>query len=172
MPATRKYTNQTFTKRVDHEGGARRESRKPSAASICNTCRAVYADGRWVARANVIAGQKHPHWRPANETTCPACVQIKNGIVGGYLNISGNFRKAHAEEITNLLTNEANKALEDNPLSRIMTTREVGDDLLVETTTEHLAQRLGRALSRAFSGEVNYRFSHENKVARVSWHRD
>ena len=49
---------------------------------------------------------------------------------------------------------------------------ETADELLVETTTEHMAQRLGHALSRAFAGKVTYDFSHENKVARVNWHRD
>jgi hypothetical protein len=44
--------------------------------------------------------------------------------------------------------------------------------LTVTTTTEHLAQRLGGMLEKAFGGEVRYDFSHENKLARVSWHRD
>lgn len=173
MPRPRKYTNQTFTKRVDHEGGAHREHRKPAEPSFCTRCRAVYADGRWVAKTHARESvKKHSHWRPASETICPACIQIENGIVGGYLNISGEFQKAHAAEIKNLLTNESKKALEDNPLSRIVGTHEIPTGLRVETTTEHLAQRLGRALRKAFSGDVKYRFSHENKVARVNWHRD
>jgi hypothetical protein len=44
--------------------------------------------------------------------------------------------------------------------------------LVISTTTEHLAQRLGHALEKAFDGEVRYHFSHENKLARVYWHRD
>lgn len=42
----------------------------------------------------------------------------------------------------------------------------------VTTTTEHLAQRLGHALEKAFDGEVRYDFSHENKLAHVYWRRD
>ena len=44
--------------------------------------------------------------------------------------------------------------------------------LTLSTTTEHLAQRLGRALEKAYDGKVEYDFSHENKLARVTWQRD
>ena len=43
--------------------------------------------------------------------------------------------------------------------------------LLVTTTTEHLAIRLGQALEKAFDGKVLFGFSHENKLAHVWWHR-
>jgi hypothetical protein len=43
---------------------------------------------------------------------------------------------------------------------------------MLSTTTEHLAQRLGHALEKAFDGKVDYDFSHENKLARVTWRRD
>jgi hypothetical protein len=44
--------------------------------------------------------------------------------------------------------------------------------VVVTTTTPHLAQRLGHALEKAFSGRVHYDFSHENPLARVWWRRD
>jgi hypothetical protein len=95
-----------------------------------------------------------------------------SGVVGGYVTISGKFAAEHREEIDNLVTNEAERAAEDNPLSRIMRRIDSGGRMLIETTTEHLAQRLGHALSRAYEGDVTYDFSHENKVARVAWNRD
>jgi hypothetical protein len=48
---------------------------------------------------------------------------------------------------------------------------ETENQLVVKTTTEHLAQRLGHALEKAFDGDVCYDFSHENKFARVYWER-
>jgi hypothetical protein len=44
--------------------------------------------------------------------------------------------------------------------------------ITITTTTEHLAERLGQALEKAFGGKVRYDFSHENKLARVYWRRD
>ena len=83
------------------------------------------------------------------------------------------FFGTHAEEIEQLLRNEAGRAAEDNPLARIMEwKRGERQKLTVATTTEHLAQRLGHAVQKAFGGDVNYDFSHENKLARVSWQRE
>jgi hypothetical protein len=42
----------------------------------------------------------------------------------------------------------------------------------VTTTTEHLVERLGRAVRRAFGGTIDYGFSHGNKFARATWRRD
>jgi hypothetical protein len=65
------------------------------------------------------------------------------------------------------------EAAENNTLARILGwKRGDGHKLIVTTTTEHLAQRLGHALKKAFCGEVQYDFSHENKLARVSWKRE
>jgi hypothetical protein len=71
------------------------------------------------------------------------------------------------------LSNEAERAAEDNPLARILQWKPGnGHKLTVTTTTEHLAQRLGEALNKAFGGSVKYDFSHENKLARVTWQRE
>jgi NMD protein affecting ribosome stability and mRNA decay len=168
----KRYTNQTFTKRVDHEGGLHRPARKLAEPAACEKCGALYADGRWVDRDKAHESAQHENWRPSNRTTCPACKQIENHSVGGYVSISGEFLLGHRAEIENLVDNEAERAREDNPLSRIMTRQDDSGRVIIETTTEHLAQRLGRALKKAFDGEVSYDFSHENKVARVTWHRD
>ncbi|NBO65264.1 MAG: ATPase, partial [Acidobacteria bacterium] len=64
-------------------------------------------------------------------------------------------------------------AMVDNPLGRIMALeRDEDGDIIVQTTTEHLAQRLGHALEKAYDGEIRYDFSHENKLAHVWWRRD
>ncbi len=43
--------------------------------------------------------------------------------------------------------------------------------LIISTTTEKMAQRIGRAVKKAFHGEVAYNWSHDNKLARVDWER-
>ena len=106
-------------------------------------------------------------------TVCPACQTKRTGEPRGFVYLDGTFFEAHHEEIELLLSNEAERAAEDNPLARIMEwKRGDGHKLTVSTTTEHLAQRLGHALEKAFSGRVEYDFSHENKLARVNWLRN
>ncbi|MGH9928306.1 MAG: BCAM0308 family protein [Pyrinomonadaceae bacterium] len=173
MRGNKKYTNATFTKRVDHEAGRHRPSRAISEPAFCGECGAVYADQRWTASDTTPSAKKHKHWRPAQMTVCPACKQQSTGEPRGFVFLDGDFYAAHPEEAENLLRNEAERAAEDNPLGRILEWKR-GDrhKLTVTTTTEHLAQRLGHALEKAFDGTVDYDFSHENKLARVTWHRD
>lgn len=106
-------------------------------------------------------------------TICPACEQMRAGVPNGFVYVYGNFFATHCDEVEQLLRNEAARAGEDNPLARIMEwERSDIDTLVLSTSTEHLAKRLGQALEKAFSGQVHYDFSHENKLARVRWHRD
>ena len=90
----------------------------------------------------------------------------------GYLHVDGDFFPLHRAEMEHLLHNEAEHAREDNPLQQVLGWEELGGDgLLITTSTEHLAQRLAHALNKAYDGDVHYGFSHENKLARVWWHR-
>ena len=172
MRSRKRFTNATFTKRVNHEAGRHHTKRAPKEPAVCTACGAVYADRRWTL-ANVKRGQNASrNWRPARITTCPACIQAHGGAPGGYVHIEGAFAAAHRDQISNLLRNEAERAAQDNPLGRIMLWKEGDGKLTLSTTTEHLAERLGHALEKAFGGTVNYDFSHENKLARVTWRRD
>ena len=173
MRSNKRYTNTTFTKRVDHEAGRHRAKRALQEPAVCGSCGGVYIKRRWTT-ADTERGTHEPeHWRPAKLTTCPACVQAQEGVPSGYVYLKGAFLIAHRDEIERLLRNEAERAAEDNPLARIMLWKENGDGkLTLSTTTEHLAQRLGHALEKAFDGKVEYDFSHENKLARVTWQRD
>lgn len=173
MPNKKPYTNVTFTKRVDHEAGRHRPSRALSEPAVCEECGAVYANRRWTAADSGSGDNQHKHWRPPQRTVCPACAQQRTGEPRGFVFLDGAFFVAHREEIEQLLRNEAERAAEDNPLARIMDwKRGDGHKLTVTTTTEHLAQRLGNAVEKAFGGSVDYDFSHENKLARVSWQRE
>ena len=173
MPNKKKYTNATFTKRVDHEAGRHRTARAISEPALCKDCGAVYANRRWTAPNSESGNEQNKHWRPARETLCPACEQKRSGEPRGFVFLDGDFFVAHREEIEQLLNNEAERAAVDNPLARILeSTRGDKHKLTVSTTTEHLAQRLGHALEKAYGGNVLYDFSHENKLARVSWRRE
>ena len=133
----------------------------------------MYAGRRWTAASSTSTNSPGEHLTPPQLTLCPACKQQRSGEPRGFVFLDGDFVSAHTEEIEQLLRNEATRAAEDNPLARTMEFKR-GDShkLTVTTTTEHLAQRLGHALEKAFDGSVHYDFSHENKLARVSWRRD
>lgn len=88
----------------------------------------------------------------------------------GYLHVAGHFAAAHRPDIQGMLNREAQRAHRNSPVSRIIATDVDGSGgLLVSTTTEHLAHRLGQALCRAFGGELHHGFGHKNKLAFVWW---
>jgi NMD protein affecting ribosome stability and mRNA decay len=99
---------------------------------------------------------------------CPACQKIKAHSVSGELHVR-HVAEQDRGEVLRLLRNEAAQAREKNPLERIMRLAASGDDWMVETTTEKLAQRLGRSLRKARGGKVDYAWSHNNKFVRVVW---
>lgn len=173
MRSNKQFTNTTFTKRVDYEAGRHRPPRAIKEPAVCGDCGAVYVNRRWTAAASFSENKKRKDERPARTTVCPACKQKRAGEPRGFVFLDGAFFVEHRKEIKQLLRNEAERAAEDNPLARILEWKEgEGHQLTVSTTTEHLAQRLGHTLEKAFDGSVDYDFSHENKIARVSWRRE
>lgn len=171
MRTSKRWTNATFTKRVDHEAGKHRGPTASKAPRICRGCGAVYAKRRWtigtpppVRTLRAIAAPEL--------VICPACRMAAEGQFAGEVRVSGGFVAGHRAEIERLIRNEARRAAEDNPLGRILQLNRAAAGLTVRTTTEHLAKRIGQALHKALHGQVHYQFSHENKFAHVTWSRD
>jgi hypothetical protein len=176
MLTTKRYTNQTFTKHVDDEKGRHRPLRSLPEPAVCKICGDVFANRRWskptVTTAKIKSASK-PQSQAASQVVCPGCERQRNGVPIGFVYLQGQFLTAHRDEITRLLEREAERAAEDNPLARIMAWQtEPSGQIIVTTTTEHLAQRLGQALNKAYCGKTRYGFSHRNKLARVWWQRD
>ncbi|MGC8863915.1 MAG: BCAM0308 family protein, partial [Armatimonadota bacterium] len=78
----------------------------------------------------------------------------------------------HKDEILNLIRNEAEKAMGINPLERVMSLEANDGEIEITTTNEKLAQRIGKALHKAYDGTIEYKWSADTKLARVIWHRD
>ncbi|MCE5198227.1 MAG: BCAM0308 family protein [Armatimonadota bacterium] len=138
--------------------------------TICSHCGAIFAAGRWYLEGEVpkheIEGAE-PH-----ATLCPACRKQRDRMPGGVLTLTGTFVDEHSDEILNLIRNESRKALSDNPLERIMDLNSSPEEIVINTTNEKLAQRLGKAINKAYSGHIEYKWSGDNKLVRVNWHRD
>lgn len=171
MRSAKRYTNETFTRRVDHQEGSKQPPAPPRHASICAGCGAVHANRRWYRGEDAVHARLGAS-APLDVIFCPACLQRRSGVAHGYVHVDGEFLAQHRTDIEALLHAEARRAAEDNPTSQVL---DWGDDgtggLLITTSTEHLAQRLGRALEKAYQGKTRYGFSHENKLAHVWWHR-
>jgi len=172
MRTAKRYTNTTFTRRVDHEAGRHRPLKAGTGARVCERCGAAYIKRRWTMAGTPNVESLKQLAAPAR-TLCPACHMAAEGQFAGEVRLSGTFLTAHRDDIESLLHAEARRAAEDSPMARILSlTLESPERLIVRTTTEHLAKRLGEAVHKAYHGTVHYEFSHENKFAHVTWTRD
>ncbi|MDH7570567.1 MAG: BCAM0308 family protein [Armatimonadota bacterium] len=137
--------------------------------AVCRECQAVFHDDRW--SLDPAAREKALRGGGVQYVTCPACQKIRDRVPGGLFTLSGDFVAEHREEILNLIRNEDMRARNVNPLERVMEISEEGSEMVVTTTNEKLAQRLGRAVHRAYGGHVEYQWLADAKQARVRWSR-
>ena len=138
--------------------------------SICEGCRAVYMNKRWYIGPKLDDAVSKSSDTAA--TVCPACSKIRDNFPGGIVTLKGDYVLKHKQDLMNLVRNEEERARGFNPLERVMSVRENGyGSIVISTTNEKLAQRLGRAIKKAFHGEVAYHWSHDNKLVRVDWER-
>jgi len=139
--------------------------------SVCEGCRAVYMNKRWYA--NGAAYEAAVRNADNAKVVCPACLKIRDNFPGGIVTLKGEYVLPHKKELMKLIKNEEERARTLNPLERVMSVKENGyGSMVISTTNERLAQRLGRALKKAFHGEVAYNWSHDNKLVRVDWMRE
>jgi NMD protein affecting ribosome stability and mRNA decay len=139
-------------------------------AAICTQCHALYQGKRWffeAARYERLAGTDQ-----AREVVCPTCRKINDDYAEGILTLSGEFFTQHKEEIVTLLEKEASRVSARSVMDRIIRMAPAGEDkLVVETTTDKLVQHLGRAVYKAYKGDLQFRWGEMDRFVRVYWSR-
>lgn len=141
-----------------------RTDRKFAEPTVCRECGAAFQRGRWTW------ARERP--QNAHEQTCPACRRVRDAYPAGFVLIGGSFFGEHRDEITNLVHNQAEKENAEHPMKRIMNVQETSDGVTVTTTDSHLARSIGDALERAYEGKLDYEYSPQDEMLRVSWKRD
>ena len=170
MKGSNGYSRSTTKKAIDSENDPYLSKAARGGSGVCVKCSAVYKNKRW--------SLEKPETKDVftveptlKKLTCPACQKIKDKFAGGYVTLKGDFLKEHRGEIMNLIKNKEARAMHNNPLERIMDIRDVNDSIEITTTTDKFAQRLGRIIHKAFSGAIEYKWSDDVKIARVTWQR-
>jgi NMD protein affecting ribosome stability and mRNA decay len=147
-------------------GGPYQKSGKYRSNTRCPKCDLLFQDGVW-KRSFSKAQEHQQQW-----TLCPACLQIRDGQVGGIVQCTGAFSGAHRQDLLNRIRNVEKKAQEERPLERIISLKENKEGIVVAATTEHLVAKIGKSIQRDFGGELELRYAPEDKFALAHWHRD
>jgi hypothetical protein len=138
--------------------------------SLCGSCHSVYRNKRWYVDADLYEALRKD--AGTADVVCPACLKIRDNFPGGIVTLKGSYIVTHRQGLLSLIRNEEERARAVNPLERVMSVRDDGfGRLIITTTNEKLAQRLGRSIGKAFHGKVSYNWSHDNKLLRVDWER-
>ncbi len=138
-------------------------SRKPKGVVVCPECGLVFMDGKW---------KKAEPPSEYEQQLCPACRRIKDSYFGGILYLKSDLLKTKKDEILNLIKNKEASAMKSNPLRRIGRIEQPSEDeMIVYTTFEHLATSLGKAIKRAYKGELTIQYRDGEKAARVYWEK-
>jgi len=74
-------------------------------------------------------------------------------------------------DILNTIKHIETRSRVKNPLGRIMEIREEKNTLTVATTEDKLAQKTREGDNQGPSGELHYRWNHEESFVRVTWSR-
>ncbi len=140
--------------------------------SVCRRCRSIYHDKRWSIDEKLYKSLLKDAGK-VNYTLCPACQKIQTGYVEGVVELEGDFLFKHKEDILNLINNTEKRANYIDPLEKIIKIDidDQNEKIILTTTSENLAQRIGKNLEKAYKGSVEYSFSKEDRMARVYWVR-
>jgi hypothetical protein len=163
---TGKNYKTAYKKKCDVERDMYLPKLAPKGIIRCTGCGAFYQRRHWtLTRPDAFEQPIQFH-----TVYCPACRKIKDNYPGGELKLLG-LAPDEKREIARILRNEEARARTKNPLERIMRLHESNGSWKVDTTTEKLAQRLGRSIKKARGGKVAYKWAHNRKFVRVVWQK-
>jgi ribosome-associated translation inhibitor RaiA len=145
-----------------------RQIGRPPEPAVCERCGAVYAAKTWRAGDRAL---KTPlsgvRW-----TVCPACRQVAEGEYFGRVVIRGAYAEAHEEAIGARVRGVAARAAYTQPERRIVSMERTEDGLEVLTTSQKLAHRIARSLTKGFGGQTEYHWTEPHGQLFAVWERD
>lgn len=138
---------------------------------VCPRCGAVRLDDHWVAEPDAKL-QAELAKKKRQDELCPGDLRLDRRQVDGIVTLKGGFLVSHRDEIVNLINRVARDVRRRNVAARLYEAVEENSSLSIETTDEHLAERIGKEVERAFKGTLEIKWQKKDSFARVTWQRD
>lgn len=138
---------------------------------LCPRCGAIWDGERWVPEPEEELRKAFGDGR-REERLCPGDLRLERKQVEGVVTLEGGFLESHFEEIENLVGRVARDARRRNVAARILSSTRGEGSLVIETTDEHLAEKIGKEVEKAFKGDLEIKWQKKDTFARVKWRRD
>ncbi|MHB1415299.1 MAG: BCAM0308 family protein [Chloroflexota bacterium] len=136
---------------------------------LCPRCHAISEIKRWYYDEDRYQELKNK--QEAQFAVCPGCERIERQIYEGDVVLRGPFLAQHKEEALHLIYHAEDQARQKNPISRLASVEDNGDEVKVITTTRWLAERIGKEFRKAFNGDLEIQRLPREKFSRVRWER-
>lgn len=145
-----------------------RKLRKASGAEVCHRCGSIFAGKTWRRGHKVsLAFYDRVRW-----VLCDACKQSRRAEGFGRVLVRGSWVAGHEDTLLRRVRNVAARAEFTQPQRRISSIAESDDGLEVVTTSQKLAHRIARELTKAFRGNATYVWSDRDGSLLATWSRD
>ena len=138
------------------------------APSVCERCGAVFSRRTWRRNRKVtdaLLGK-------AKWTVCPSCTQVASGEYFGRVVVRGAYVAPNEASIRRRIENVALRAGFTQPQRRLVSVSAADNELEVLTTSQKLAHRIVRELTKAFRGKAVYEWSDRDGALFATWERN
>lgn len=138
--------------------------------AICERCHSYLEGDHWLYDEHRYMQLKN---RPdIHLMLCPGCTRVEKRLYEGEVMVHHDWKAVEKQEVLNLIRHEEARARATNPTARIALMEDRGDDLYILTTTQFLAERIGRELHKAYRGNLKVMPLPRERFSRVRWSRD
>lgn len=159
-----------------------KETRKLSAAQLCERCNAVYFDGHWhtaPAMAAVLKAKKKLARSTGKRVLCHECHVAVYGspdptkmAYEGQLTLDGLSDPKEKAEILATCRNFGTRANRRDPEDRVLSIDDRGERVVITTSENQMAVGMGKAVDSSHKGgTLKITWSREDLPARVFWIR-
>jgi NMD protein affecting ribosome stability and mRNA decay len=135
--------------------------------AVCERCHASLRRDHWVYDARRYAETKA--LPDVHAMLCPGCLRVERRLYEGEVTVRHRWDVFDKEMVLHLIHNEEARLRAANPTARIALIEDRGDELYILTTTQFLAERIGKALRASCHGTLRLSRLPRERFVRVWW---
>jgi NMD protein affecting ribosome stability and mRNA decay len=149
-----------------HQTPVSRAPAPPADLARCARCGVVFRRKTWRRSRRRT---KDALSRGRQLVVCPACHQAETGEALGRVLLLGEIAPTQEQELRRRVRNVCTRAAFTQPERRMLALRRVEGGLEVLTTSQELAHRIAREVTKAFGGHASYAWSHSDGRLLARW---